>query len=213
VRLPPDGFGLRLLCLGAHSDDIEIGCGGTVLTWAQEGRLASVTWVVFSGIRERGDEARQSAEAFLGAVDRPEVQVFEFPDGYFPSHFVALKHEFEVLKLREQYDVVFTHARDDRHQDHRLVSDLTWNTWRDHLILEYEIPKYDGNLAAPNVFVAIDDATRRRKTALLMEHFPSQRGRQWFDEDTFNGIMRLRGLEINAPDRYAEAFVGRKVRL
>jgi LmbE family N-acetylglucosaminyl deacetylase len=205
--------GLRVLCLGAHADDIEIGCGGTILRFAKERRLEAVTWVVFSGNAERAAEARRSAEAHLHAVGDAGVHVHGFRDGYFPSEVAELKDAFEDLKRSGDFDLVLTHAGHDRHQDHRTVSELTWNTWRDHLVLEYEIPKYDGDLGRPNLYVTLDDDVRRTKVRLLLEHFPSQRDKAWFDEATFEGLMRLRGLEVNAPSRFAEAFYARKLRV
>jgi LmbE family N-acetylglucosaminyl deacetylase len=205
--------GLRLVCLGAHPDDIEIGCGGTVLRLARERRLDSVAWVVFSGSEERAAEARNAAAEFLAGVPDAQVAVHTFRDGYFPAQHAEVKDVFEGLKRETEPDLVFTHARCDRHQDHRVLSDLAWNTWRDHVVLEYEIPKYDGDLETPNLYVALDDDTRRRKVGLLMDAFSSQRGKPWFDEDTFNGLMRLRGVEANAPTRFAEGFFARKLRL
>jgi LmbE family N-acetylglucosaminyl deacetylase len=211
LELPRGDAGVRLLCLGAHADDIEIGCGGTVLRWLREGRLASVTWVVLSGAGERGGEARASAAAFLAGAGSVDVQVDVFPDAHFPAHVSAIKERFEALARAGTYDVVLTHARHDRHQDHRVVSDLTWNTWRDHLVLEYEVMKVDGDLLPPNLYVPLDDETRRTKVDLLLRHFPSQASKHWFDADTFNGLMRLRGLEANAPERHAEAFHAHKI--
>ena len=211
LELPRGDAGVRLLCLGAHADDIEIGCGGTVLRWLQEGRVASVTWVVLSGAGVRADEARASAAAFLAGASRVDVQVADFPDTRFPSHVDAIKERFEAIARAGAYDVVLTHARHDRHQDHRVVSDLTWNTWRDHLVLEYEVMKVDGDLLPPNLYVPLDDETRHKKVDLLLRHFPSQATKAWFDAEAFNGLMRLRGLEANAPERHAEAFHAHKL--
>jgi LmbE family N-acetylglucosaminyl deacetylase len=200
----------RVLFLGAHSDDIEIGCGGTALRLLAERPDAVVCWVVFGGVGERGREARASAAEVLAGVEDPEVRTFELPDSYFPAHAVELKRQMEALKAFEP-DVVLTHCRHDLHQDHALVSRLTWNTFRDHLILEYEIPKYDADLRRPNVFVALDRDTCLRKTALLHRHFRTQRSRDWFDDELFLGLMRIRGAECRSPTGYAEAFYGRKV--
>ena len=205
------GRGCHLLALGAHADDIEIGCGGTVLKLAAGGRLAAARWVVFSGSGIRAAEARASAAAFLEGVPETRVDVHGFRDGFFPWQGEALKEAFEQLKREARPDVVLTHRRDDAHQDHRLVAELTWQTFRDHLILEYEIPKYDGDLGRPNAFVPLPETCFRRKVALLLEHFPSQRGKRWFTEDTFLGLMRLRGMECNAGSRHAEAFTARKL--
>jgi LmbE family N-acetylglucosaminyl deacetylase len=196
---------LRILCLGAHSDDIEIGCGGTLLRLARSVEALELHWVVLSASGERAQEARTSAEAF-GAV--AEVQGFR--DAFF-RYGPEVKAFFEELKGRFEPDLVLTHHGEDRHQDHRLVAELTWNTFRDHLILEYEIPKYDGDLGAPNVFVDLDEEVARRKVELLMESFPSQRGKRWFTEDLFRGLMRIRGMECNSPSGLAEGFYARKV--
>jgi len=205
----PSG-GLRLLVVGAHSDDIEIGCGGTVLRLVEDGVAASVGWVVLSAAGERAQEARASAEAFCAKAPEHEVVVRDFRDGFLPYQGWEVKSFFEELK-RFDPDLVLTHRRDDAHQDHRLVGELTWNTFRDHLVLEYEIPKYDGDLGQPNVFVALDRARCERKIELLMEHFGTQRSRRWFTEDTFWSILRLRGLESNSPTPCAEGFHARKL--
>jgi len=197
---------LRVLAIGSHADDIEIGCGGTLLRLAQEVSELEVRWVVLSAAGERADEARASAAAF-GA----EVDVQGFRDAFF-RYGPEVKEYFEGLKPLEP-DVIFTHHEGDRHQDHRLVAELTWNTFRDHLILEYEIPKYDGDLGKPNVFFDLDEGLARRKVELLLESFPSQAGKRWFTEDLFLALMRLRGMECNAPSGLAEAFYARKLSL
>jgi len=202
---------LTLLCLGAHADDIEIGCGGTVLRLLGERRRVRVHWVVLSADGERGREARRSAAGLLRRAERAEIRIERFRDGFLPWEGAAVKEVFEQLKAEVDPDLVFTPGRDDAHQDHRLVSELTWNTFRDHCILEYEIPKYDGDLGRPNVFVPLPDRVRRRKLRLLLSAFPSQRNRRWFTESTFDAMMRLRGIECNADSGYAEAFYGRKV--
>jgi LmbE family N-acetylglucosaminyl deacetylase len=200
---------LRILCLGAHADDIEIGCGGTLLTLLRRHRRADVTWVVFSASPPRAREARASAARFLGRAASRRVVVERFRDGYFPQAGGRIKDRFERLKRRARPDVVFTHFRADRHQDHRVISDLTWNTFRDALVLEYEIPKYDGDLGAPNVFVPLTKAVLDEKVRLLMEGFPTQAGKDWFTRDTFQGLARLRGVESRC--EHAEAFYGRKL--
>ena len=202
---------VKVLCLGAHSDDIEIGCGGAVLDLIASGLGLEVVWVVFSSGAEREREARASAALFLEKAHRSEVIVKSFRDGFFPYDGAQIKGEFEVLKRQISPDLIFTHYRHDRHQDHRTVSDLTWNTWRDHLILEYEIPKYDGDLGQPSVFVPLDNDACRDKVHYLMEAFQSQRNKHWFEENTFLALMRLRGMECNAPSGYAEAFYCRKL--
>jgi LmbE family N-acetylglucosaminyl deacetylase len=200
-----------ILCLGAHSDDIEIGCGGTVLKLAESNPGLAVHWVVFSATGERGKEARASADRFLARAGKKTVELHQFRDGFFPSEHSKIKTYFEELKSRVQPDAVFTHTRADLHQDHRAVCELTWNTFRDHLVLEYEVPKWDGDLGAPNVYVPLDERHASEKIAILVECFATQRGKHWFDEETFAGLMRLRAMECNAPSRRAEAFYGRKV--
>ncbi len=204
------GKRLEVLCLGAHSDDIEIGCGATMLRLLSAHPRAVVHWIVLSAGGERGDEARRSAARFLGAGRRQNVVVKDFRNGYFPFVGAEIKDLFESLKRETSPDLVLTHYRDDRHQDHRLVSDLAWNTFRNHLILEYEVPKYDGDLGSPNLFVPIDAGTTRRKIRALLSAFPSQREKPWFTEDVFLGLMRLRGVECGSPTGYAEAFYSRK---
>jgi LmbE family N-acetylglucosaminyl deacetylase len=201
----------RVLALGAHADDIEIGCGGTILHLVERGLIAAATWVVFSGTGERADEAQASGEAFLEGVQERDVVVHAFRDGFFPYGGGAIKDAFEQLKREVDPDLVLTHRGDDAHQDHRLVAELTWNTFRNHLILEYEIPKYDGDMGRPNLYVPLDERTYRRKVELLHKQFPSQHGKPWFTEDTFLGLMRLRGMESNSPSRHAEGFHCRKL--
>jgi LmbE family N-acetylglucosaminyl deacetylase len=206
------GAPLRILALGAHADDIEIGCGGTLLRLVAEHPGLSVDWVVLSGLGERAGEAADSAAAFLDGAGETRVRVERFRDGFFPYTGSAVKELFEELKTRvAPPDVVFTHRLEDRHQDHRLVAELTWNTFRDHLILEYEIPKYEGDLGHPNLFVPLAPEHGERKVELLRKCFPSQAGRAWFSDDTFWAMLRLRGVECNAPGRYAEAFQARKL--
>lgn len=200
----------KVLCLGAHSDDIEIGCGGTVLQLIAERANIEVTWVVFSSGADREQEARTSAELFLGKTQH-EVVVHRFRDGFFPYDGAGIKEQFEALKKRVSPDLIFTHYRQDRHQDHRTISDLTWNTWRNHLILEYEIPKYDGDLGVPNCFVPLAQDTCERKIRYICETFQTQSNKAWLTDDTFRGLMRLRGVECAAPEKYAEAFYSRKV--
>jgi len=206
----PAASPLRLLCLGAHSDDIEIGCGGTILSLLDANKEAEVRWVVFSAIDARSREASDSAAAFLSHARHKEISIRSHRDGFFPFIGAAIKDEFEALKLEFEPDVIFTHFRDDRHQDHRLISELTWNTFRDHFILEYEIPKYDGDLGQPNVFIPLSESICQRKIQILLEIFKSQRQKSWFDEETFRALLRLRGMEANSRTRYAEAFYCRK---
>jgi LmbE family N-acetylglucosaminyl deacetylase len=204
------GSPLRILCIGAHSDDIEIGCGGLILTLLKQSKAVSVDWVVFSARPGRDREARRSAAMFLKGAATPRVTLHAFRDGFFPYDGADIKTEFEKLKAVAP-DVVLTHYRDDRHQDHRLLSDLTWNTFRDHLILEYEIPKFDGDLGTPNLFVPIDRRIGERKARFLHAAFGSQRDKHWFSSETFMGLMRLRGMECRSQTGYAEAFYSRKI--
>ena len=195
-----------VLAIGAHSDDIEIGCGGTILSLARSWPEARVHWLVLAAHGDRIDEARTSAEAFLAGLREPTVEILSRRDGYLPYEASEVKDTFEALKARIDPDLVLTHTRDDLHQDHRLVCDLTWNTFRDHLVLEYEIPKYDGDLGRPNAFVALEDDVVARKLELLETHFGSQRSKDWFDDGVFRGLMRLRGMECRSPSGYAEAI-------
>jgi LmbE family N-acetylglucosaminyl deacetylase len=203
---------LNILCLGAHSDDIEIGCGGTILRLAAQYPNALFHWVVFSGNEVRAEEARRAAALFAGknSLRGPLLQTFR--DGFMPFHGEEVKSVFEELKTIFP-DVVFTHNRNDAHQDHRLLAELTWNTFRDHFILEYEIPKYDGDMGHPCVFVPLDAEVCKRKVQYLMDTFQSQRSKSWFQSDTFLSLLRLRGMECNAPSGYAEAFYCRKLTL
>ncbi len=201
----------RVLAIGAHPDDIEIGCGGTLLALVAGRPALSVYWLVLSGKGERAAEAEAGAAAFLGPeVDR-EVVVLGFRDGFFPWSGAAIKEVFEELKPSFSPDLIFAPRLSDAHQDHRLVAELTWNTFRDHLILEYEIPKYEGDLGQPNLFVPLERAHCERKVELLLKHFPSQAGRDWFADQTFWSLLRLRGLESRAPSTFAEAFHARKL--
>jgi LmbE family N-acetylglucosaminyl deacetylase len=211
LSLARPGERLSVLAIGAHSDDIEIGAGGTILQWIADGVELDITWCALSAIGERAAEARASAQAFLEGAASRDIRLAEFRDGYFPAERSAVKDWIEALKAIPTPDVILTHQRDDAHQDHRLLSELAWNTFRDHLILEFEIPKWDGDLGRPNVYKAIDEAVLAKKIALLDKHFGTQRSKAWFDEETFRGLARLRGVECRA--RYAEAFYARKILL
>jgi LmbE family N-acetylglucosaminyl deacetylase len=202
---------LKILAIGAHADDIEIGCGGTVLELLARHGNCDVCWIVLSADGQRAAEARNSGEAFLNGASDGRVIVEKFRDGFFPHTGPAIKEFFEALKDRVSPDLILTHHRSDLHQDHRIVSELTWNTFRDHLILEYEIPKYDGDLGSPNLFVHLGEGTVRRKIDGILEHFSSQIDRHWFGEDVFRSLLRLRGMESNSPTLYAEGFYSRKV--
>ncbi len=206
----PADAAYRVLCLGAHSDDIEIGCGGSILTLLERYDNVIVRWVVFSSNEVRAAEARVSADAFLARAREKQVVVKSYRDGFFPFLGAQIKDDFEAIKREFNPDLVLTHFRDDRHQDHRLISDLTWNTFRNHLVLEYEIPKYDGDLGCPNFFVPLEESVCSRKTRILIESFRSQGQKQWFDEQTFLAILRLRGMEANSQTRFAEAYYCRK---
>jgi LmbE family N-acetylglucosaminyl deacetylase len=203
----------RVLCLGAHSDDIEIGCGGTLLQLVKGRPRPEFRWVVWSAVGARASEAQRGARGVLGQSTHEAVRLHEFRDGYFPAQFSAIKDAFENLAREFKPDIVFTHASDDRHQDHRVISDLTWNTFRDQLILEYEIPKWDGDLGQPNFYVPLSRSVALRKTKALIKVFGTQRSRAWFTEETFLGLMRLRGMECRAAEAYAEAFHARKISL
>ena len=213
LALPLQAGVERVLCLGAHSDDIEIGCAGTLSLLTEGERPIEVTWVVFSADGPREQEARNSARTLLAAAKSAQIEIEHFRDGFFPAQGAQIKERFEALKQRVDPDVIFTHYRNDLHQDHRLIGELTWNTFRNHVILEYEVPKYDGDFGSPNVFVPLDEARCRRKIDLLLTHFPSQWDRRWFCDELFRSVLRIRGMEANAPDGYAEAFYGRKIAL
>jgi LmbE family N-acetylglucosaminyl deacetylase len=213
LQLTRPGDRLSVLCLGAHSDDIEIGAGGAILSWIASGIELDVHWCVLSAIGQRAAEAQASADAFLAGVAHKAVELAEFKDGFYPYRGEELKAWIEDLKARVAPDVVLTHRRDDAHQDHREVCQLTWNSFRDHTILEYEVPKWDGDMGQPNVYVPLDAFVMERKIDLLMTHFGTQRSKDWFDPETFRALARLRGVECRAPGGYAEAFVARKATL
>jgi LmbE family N-acetylglucosaminyl deacetylase len=211
LNLPQNGTApLKVLCLGSHSDDIEIGCGGTILRLLSCNQNLEVVWVVFSSSKEREREARNSAALFLEQAQQKEIIVNDFRDGFFPFEGAKIKDFFEGLK-KVTPDLILTHNRKDAHQDHRLITELTWNTFRDHLILEFEIPKYDGDMGRPNVFVTLESDVCQRKVGYIMDAFQSQHTKRWFQKDTFLSLMRLRGMECNAPSGYAEAFYCRKL--
>jgi LmbE family N-acetylglucosaminyl deacetylase len=201
---------LKVLCLGAHPDDIEIGCGGTILRLIDETPKAQFCWVVFSGDEARREEAHKSAQGFLKYVERKEIVANQFRMSYFPFVGEDIKDYFEKLKGVFSPNIIFTHHGRDAHQDHALVSKLTWNTFRDSLVLEYEIPKFDGDLGTPNVYVHLGESYVERKINLILKNFKSQRGKLWFDEEAFRSILRIRGIESNS-ERYAEGFYCRKI--
>jgi len=201
----------KILCLGAHSDDIEIGCGGTVLKLVQAVPLAQFRWVVFSGDNIRRGEALQGASAFLDGIESKQIDAYDFRESYFPFIGADIKDCFEKIKGEYNPDLVFTHYANDAHQDHMLISKLTWNTFRNHLIIEYEIPKYDGDLGAPNLFVNLEESLVQKKTGFICDIFQTQKKKLWFSEESFRSIMRVRGVEANSPTNYAEAFYCRKM--
>lgn len=205
-----DSDPISILCLGAHSDDIEIGCGGTLLQLKKSYRNLKFHWVVFSATGIRGKEAAKGAELFTAGCEK-KVVLKEFRDGFLPYSGTVVKEFFEELKGQVNPDLIFTHWQGDAHQDHRLLSELTWNTFRDHLILEYEIPKYDGDMGRPNLFVPLESPIHEQKVNHLFEAFESQAAKSWFQKETFLGLMRLRGMESNSLSGYAEAFHTRKI--
>jgi LmbE family N-acetylglucosaminyl deacetylase len=211
LDIDPRDRPLRLLCIGAHCDDIEIGCGGTVLQWLAEYPQVEASWVVMSAPGDRAAEARRSAAAFLRRAARRNLVLHAFRDGYFPAQYAALKETFAALAASTSPDVVLTHSLEDRHQDHRLVAELAWQTFRSHLVLEFEIPKYDGDLGRPNLFVPLSASNANRKITHLLRHYPSQRSKDWYRAETFAASMHLRGIECRAPSGSAEAFLARKL--
>lgn len=210
MLLAAPGQSLSILCLGAHSDDIEIGVGGTILSLIAAGVKLDVHWCVLSAANSRAGEAHASAKAFLEQASSYRVEIGSFEDSVFPSQSRQIRGWLNGICDRTFADVVFTHRRDDAHQDHREISSLTWNIFRNHLILEYEIPKWDGDLGQPNLYMPLSEEIMRRKVSLLVKHFATQRSKDWFDADTFEGLARMRGMECRAAERYAEAFTMRK---
>lgn len=201
----------NILYLGAHCDDVEIGCGGSILKLTKMYPHSRIFWVVFSAIKERSMEASRSANRFLDNVDSKEIRIEDFRNGFFPYVWADIKEYFESLKDVVSPDIIFTHYRHDLHQDHRVISELTWNTFRNHLILEYEIPKYDGDLGSPNLFFRLDEDICRKKVDYITRYFKTQRDKSWFSRDTFFAMLRLRGVESNSPSKYAEGFYCRKL--
>ena len=212
ITLGPDSHApLTMLCIGAHCDDIEIGCGGTILRLLAEHPGSSVHWVVLASNPRRASEAQAAASAFLEGAGHRTVEVKTFRESYFPYVGAEIKDYFETLGAVSDPQLIFSHYHLDRHQDHRVVSELTWNTFRNHLIAEYEIPKYEGDLGTPNFFVPLTETTARRKIDIIVRSFPSQAGRSWFRPETFEAVLRLRGIECNAREGFAEAFHVSKV--
>jgi LmbE family N-acetylglucosaminyl deacetylase len=201
----------KILCLGAHCDDIEIGCGGTILQFLETHNNSSIHWIVFSANQERSREASKSAHIFLKHAQEKNIVIQNFRNSFFPFIGTEIKEYFEQFKKQFVPDIIFTHYRNDLHQDHRLIAELTWNTFRDHLIVEYEIPKYDGDLGSPNVFIHLNESVCRKKIRYILNSFKTQHENHWFTEDTFLSLLRLRGIESNSPTKYAEAFYCRKM--
>jgi LmbE family N-acetylglucosaminyl deacetylase len=202
--------GINLLCLGAHCDDIEIGCGGTILKLAESFKINSFFWVTFCSNQERAKEANNSANLFLEKVTNKQIIIKDFRDGFLPYIGYEVKEYFESLKKQIQPDIIFTHYRHDLHQDHRLICELTWNTFRGNFILEYEIPKYDSDLGSPNSFVILDEEFAKKKVDIILENFKSQNTKEWFSRETLYSLLKLRAVETNAANNYAEAFYCRK---
>jgi LmbE family N-acetylglucosaminyl deacetylase len=212
ISLRPDkkDSPFNVLALGAHCDDIEIGCGGTILSLIDSNPDVNITWVVFSSNEQRKVEATLGANLFTNNREALNLKILDFKDGYLPYHGEAVKEAFESIKATVNPDLIFTHYRHDLHQDHRLVSELTWNTFRNHLILEYEIPKWDGDLGVPNSFVHLQQTTVDKKIQYLQQAYNSQQSKSWFTDDLFRSMMRIRGMESNSPSMLAEAFYSRK---
>jgi LmbE family N-acetylglucosaminyl deacetylase len=204
---------LKVLCLGAHCDDIEIGCAGTLMTLQERHPGSTFEWVVFTREQGRAEESQRAAGMIHEGHAAANVEVLDFRMSYLPWEGAKVKDHFEKVKQRFEPSVIFTHRLDDRHQDHRLVAELTWNTFRNHLVLEYEIPKYEGDLGQPNLYVPLDENVVARKLDMLMSCFPSQRSHAWFSRDLFQAQLRLRGIECNSASRHAEAFHARKLAL
>jgi LmbE family N-acetylglucosaminyl deacetylase len=200
-----------ILCLGAHADDIEIGCGGALLKLLAQHRGVTVHWIVFSGSEERAQEAATTAAKFLRDAETSHVKIHSFRDSFFPYAGLEIKECFASLAATISPDLIFTHRRADAHQDHRTLAELTWCAFRNHQILEYEIPKYEGDLGSPNLYITLDEETGRRKVSTLVESFKSQHEKPWFSKETFYGLMHIRGLECNSPSKLAEAFCCRKL--
>jgi LmbE family N-acetylglucosaminyl deacetylase len=211
LQLPADLRDPVVLCLGAHCDDIEIGCAGALLTLSERYPLLKMHWVVFTAEGQREAETRAAAQRLARRPEQITVEVHALRPSWLPTRWGEAKEIMESVRRRWQPHMIFTHRLEDRHQDHRTIAELTWNSFRDHLVLEYEISKYEGDLGQPNVYVPLSRRVAEAKVAMLMQCFPSQHGHDWFDDDTFNGLMRLRGLECRAPERYAEAFHARKL--
>ena len=207
------GSPLKVLCLGAHCDDIEIGCGATLMTLLEQYDDVDIHWQVFTSTPARKQEAIKGAEVFCNGARNLHIEILEYRDGYLPYEGDAIKLSMEAVKKAVDPDLVFTHYRHDLHQDHRLISELSWNTFRNHLLLEYEIPKWDGDIGTPNLFVPVSEAVAAAKIKALQDVYNSQQSKKWFTDDLFHSMMRIRGMECNAPGNLAEAFYTRKTQL
>jgi LmbE family N-acetylglucosaminyl deacetylase len=216
LSLVPDLKGsraLRVLCIGAHCDDIEIGCGGTLRALQDQRKKIVIDWALLSGSAQRAAESTKAMSLLVAPRARGEIRFGEFADGRFPADYARIKEYFESLKNLPRPDIIFCHERDDRHQDHRIVNEMVWNTFRDHLVLEFEIPKWDGGLGQPNTYVPVTAKQAKAKVSALLKAHRSQATRDWFTEDTFLALMRLRGIECRSESGLAEAFHGRKLRV
>ena len=202
--------GLNLLCLGAHCDDIEIGCGGALLALQDKYSINTIRWEVFASTPARKKEAEAAAHSFVDSKSSLQLSIHSYRDAFLQESWSDIKEDFEGIKQSFQPDLILTHFGQDKHQDHRLISELTWNTFRNHLILEYEIPKYDGDLGQPQIFIPVTDGQAQKKVDILMDAYLSQAGKHWFEADTFLSLMRLRGLECGGEQKYAEGFYLRK---
>jgi LmbE family N-acetylglucosaminyl deacetylase len=205
LKMPDPDRPLRILCFGAHCDDIDIGCGGALLALLERYR-AQVTWVVFSAPPQRQRELKESARKFLRRAATKSIMSWDFRDGFFPAYYAEIKNDFESLKTLPEPDLIFTHQRNDLHQDHRIVAELTWNTFRNHVILEYEIAKFEGGLTTPNTYVTLSRPQVERKIKILLESYETQTNKHWFTADAFRGLMSLRGVECRSPSGWAEGF-------
>jgi LmbE family N-acetylglucosaminyl deacetylase len=208
---PPSARQLDILCIGAHCDDIEIGCGGTILSLQRQYPRCKIHWLVLTSVPTRRQEAMTAVRKFIRPSARGEVRIGTLPDGYLPAHFSEVKTQFEDLKRAIHPDLILTHHELDRHQDHSLISQITWQTFRDHMIWEYEIPKYDGDLLTPNMYVPLVSAVAARKVAMIVRTFSSQETKSWFSAENLLAAMRIRGLESRSPSGFAEAFHCRKL--
>lgn len=207
---PPTDRALRVVALGAHADDIEIGAGGLIQRLVADTPSLSIRWLVASATPERRREAEKASSRLVGSVSDCTLDIGDLRDGFLPFLGPAPK-EWLIRHAGFEPDIVICPRGEDLHQDHRLVGQLAWQVFRSSLIFEYEIPKYEGDLGRPNVYVVLDRATAERKVATILEAFPSQRSRRWFEPETFWALLRLRGIEAASPTGFAEAFHASKI--